>query len=90
VSFDETQPPPAGVPASQYVAGFLASVAVFVAPVGIIYYPGRVAAGAILVALIASAMGGFQSRLAAFAVGFSTVCWLAGMIVSITFERPVF
>jgi hypothetical protein len=35
-------------------------------------------------------MGGFQSRLAAFAVGFSTVCWLAGMIVSISLERPVF
>ena len=76
------QPPPAGVPASQYVAGFLASVAVFVAPVGIIYYPGRVAAGAILVALIASAMGGFQSRLAAFAVGFSTLCWLAVTMVT--------
>lgn len=90
MSFDETQRPPDAVPASQYVAGFLASVAVFVAPVGVIYYPGRVASGAILVALIASAIGGFQSRLAAFAVGFATVCWLAGMIISITLERPVF
>lgn len=90
MSFDETQRPPDAAPASQHVAGFLASVAIFAAPVGIIYYPARVAGGAILVALIASAMGGFQSRLAAFAVGFATVCWLAGMIVSITFERPVF
>jgi hypothetical protein len=90
VSFDETQRQPNGVGAADYVAGFLASVSVFAAPVGIVYYPGRVATGAILVALIAAAMGGFQSRFAAFAVGFATVCWLAGMIVSIALERPVF
>jgi hypothetical protein len=90
VSFDETQRPPDSVRPSEYVAGFLAAVAIFAAPIGVIYYPGRVGAGAILVALIASAMGGFQSRLAAFAVGFATVCWLAGMIISISLERPVF
>ena len=66
------------------------SVAIFAAPAGVVYYPGRVGAGAILVALIASAMGGFQSRLAAFAVGFATVCWLAGMIISVSLERTVF
>jgi hypothetical protein len=90
VSFDETERPPDSVRPSEYVAGFLAAVALFAAPIGVIYYPGRVGAGAILVALIASAMGGFQSRLAAFAVGFATLCWLVGMIVSISLERPVF
>lgn len=81
----------AGAPtASHYIAGFLAAAAMFAAIVGIVYYPGRVGAGAVLVALVAAAMGGFQSRLAAFAVGLATVCWLAGMIVSIVFERPVF
>jgi hypothetical protein len=90
VSFDETQRPPDSVRPSEYAAGFLAAAALFVAPVGIVYYPGRVTSGAILVALIASAMGGFQSRLAAFAVGFATVCWLVGMIISIALERPVF
>jgi hypothetical protein len=90
VSYHETERAPDSVPASQYVAGFLATIAIFAALVGIVYYPGRVASGAILVALIAAAIGGFQSRLAAFAVGIATLCWFSGMVISIVFERPVF
>jgi hypothetical protein len=90
VSIDESSRQPEEVAAGQYIAGFLAAAAIFAGIVAIVYYPGRVGTAAILVALIASAIGGFQSRLAAFAVGFCTLCWLAGMIVSITFERPVF
>jgi hypothetical protein len=89
VSFDERRSPDA-VPASEYVAGFLAAAAIFAGIVAIVYYPGRVGAGAVLIALLAAAMGGFQSRLAAFAVAIATLGWLAGMIVSIVFERPVF
>jgi hypothetical protein len=90
VSVDETRRPPDTLPASHYIAGFLAAVAIFAGIVAVVYYPGRVGAGAILVALIASAMGGFQSRLSAFAVGIATAGWLVGMIVSIALERPVF
>jgi hypothetical protein len=90
VSYDESQRAPDALPASQYIAGFLATVAIFGAIVGIVYYPGRVASSSILVALIAASIGGFQSRLAAFAVGIATLCWFAGMIVSVAFERPVF
>ena len=90
MSYDESERAPDAIPASQYIAGFLATVAIFAALVGIVYYPGRVASGAILVALIAAAIGGFQSRLAAFAVGIATLCWFSGMVISIVFERPVF
>jgi hypothetical protein len=90
VSIEETQRSPDALPASHYIAGFLAAAAIFAGIVGIVYYPGRVAAGAILVALVAAAMGGFQSRLAGFAVAIATACWLAGMIISVIFERPVF
>jgi hypothetical protein len=90
VSFHETERAPDSVPAAQYIAGFLATIAIFAALVGIVYYPGRVASGAILVALIAAAIGGFQSRLAGFAVVIATVCWFTGMVVSVVFERPVF
>jgi hypothetical protein len=89
VSVDESRGP-GTVTAAEYVAGFLAAVAIFAGVVGIVYYPGRVASGAILVSLVAAAMGGFQSRLAAFAVGFCTLCWIAGMIISVALERPVF
>ena len=76
--------------AAHYVAGFLAAIAIFAGCVAVVYYPGRVGAGAILVALVAAAMGGFQSRLAAWAVGIATAGWIAGMIVSLATERPVF
>jgi hypothetical protein len=90
VSIDESGRSPDAVSASEYVAGFLAAAAIFAAVVAIVYYPGRVGTGAVLVAIIAAGIGGFQSRLAAFAVAFATVCWIVGMIVSIAFERPVF
>jgi len=39
--------------AGSYVAGFLAAFAIFAAVAGLVYYPGRVGTGAVLVALIA-------------------------------------
>jgi hypothetical protein len=90
MSLDESRQPPDDVPASHYIAGFLAAAAIFAGLVAIVYYPGRVGAGAIFVALVAAAMGGFQSRLAAWAVGIATVGWVTGMIVSVALERPVF
>jgi hypothetical protein len=90
VSYDESRGWPDARPASEYIAGFLATIAIFGGLVGIIYYPGRVASGAILVALVSAAIGGFQSRLAAFAVAITTLSWLAGMIISIALERPIF
>lgn len=72
------------------VAGFLAAFSIFAAAAGLVYYPGRVGAGAIVVALVAAGIGGFQRGLAAFAVGFAGICWFAGMVIAISLERPVF
>jgi len=49
VSFEDTERSPDALPASHYIAGFLATAAIFAGIVGIVYYPGRVAAGAVLV-----------------------------------------
>ena len=87
---EESRPPARRDPASHVVAGFLAAAALFAGLVAIVYYPGRVGPGAILVALIAAAMGGFQSRLAAIAVAVATAGWFVGMIVAIVLERPIF
>jgi hypothetical protein len=75
---------------SDYIAGFLAALAIFGGFVAIVYYPGRVGAASVALALVAATMGGFQSRLAAWAVGIATAGWIAGMIVSVAVERPVF
>ena len=87
---EESRPPTRREPASHVVAGFLAAAALFAGLVSIIYYPGRVGPGAILVALIAAAMGGFQSRLATIAVAVATGGWFLGMVVAIVLERPIF
>ena len=87
---EESRPPARREPASHVVAGFLAAAALFAGLVAIIYYPGRVGPGAILVALIAAAMGGFQSRLATIAVAVATGGWFLGMVVAIILERPIF
>ena len=87
---EESRPPARRDPASHVVAGFLAAAALFAGLVAIIYYPGRVGPGAILVALIAAAMGGFQSRLATIAVAVATGGWFLGMVLAIILERPIF
>lgn len=87
---DESSPPARREPPSHTVAGFLAAAALFAGLVAIIYYPGRIGPGAILVALIAAAMGGFQSRLAATALVVATVGWFLGMILAVLLERPIF
>lgn len=80
----------AGEGTASTVAGFLAAFAIFAAAAGLVYYPGRVGAGAVVVALVAAGIGGLQRGLAAFAVAFAGVCWFAGMIIAISLERPVF
>ena len=87
---DESTPPARREPSSHIVAGFLAAAALFAGLVAIVYYPGRVGPGAILVALIAAAMGGFQSRLAAAALAVATAGWFLGMILAVLLERPIF
>jgi hypothetical protein len=89
VTVHEGDRQPADSPAS-YVAGFLATFAIFAAAAGLVYYPGRVGTGAVLAALVAAGVGGFQQRLAAFAVGFAGLCWFAGMVIAIALERPIF
>lgn len=87
---DESGPPARREPPSHTVAGFLAAAALFAGLVAIVYYPGRIGPGAILVALIAAAMGGFQSRLAGAAVVVATAGWFLGMILAVLLERPIF
>jgi hypothetical protein len=72
------------------VAGYLAAFAILGGVLSIVRYPGRVGPAAILLALIACAMATGQRRLAAGALVFTTLCWLAGMILAVALERPIF
>lgn len=74
----------------EVVAGFLASAALFAGLIAIVYKPVRIAPAALVVALIAAGIGGRHQRLAALATGVVTVGWIAGMIVCVITERPLF
>jgi hypothetical protein len=71
------------------VAGFLATIALFAGLLSIAYKPVRIGPFALVVALIAVAMGGRHERLATLAVASVTVGWVAGMIVCVLTERPL-
>jgi hypothetical protein len=72
------------------VAGFLATIALFAGLFSIVYRPVRIGPAALVIALIAVAMGGRHARLATWAVAVVTVGWVAGMIVAVVTENPVY
>jgi hypothetical protein len=72
------------------IAGFLAALSLLGALLALVWHPGRVGTAAILIALVAAALADANGRLAAWAVGISTACWLAGMTIAVVFDRPIF
>jgi hypothetical protein len=71
------------------VAGFLATVAMFVGLIGVVYRPIRVIPVAVVIALIALGMGGRHQRLAAFSLAVVTVAWFVGMTIAVATSRPL-
>jgi hypothetical protein len=90
VSVDEPTQAASSESTADTVAGFLAAAALFSGLLSIVWYPGRVGPGAMLVALVAAAISGPQRGFAAAALTFATACWVVGMIVAILTERPIF
>jgi hypothetical protein len=76
--------------AGEAVAGLLASLSIFASLIGVAYRPGRLIPFALLVALLATAIGGRHSRLAAFALAVGAVCFVVGMAVAVITSNPVF
>jgi len=72
------------------VAAFLATFVHFAAPVALIYYPGRIGPGTMLVALIAAGIATAPSRIVGSAVAAATLWWFVGMVIAISLDRPLF
>ena len=90
MSVDERTTEADGINITDGVAGLLAAVAGAAGILSLVWYPGRVGPAAMLVALIACVLATAQRRFAAAALTLVTVCWLAGMIIAVLTERPVF
>jgi hypothetical protein len=74
---------------SETVAGFLAAASIFVSAIGIAYRPLRLIPLAILLALIASAIGGRATRLATWAVGIGALAFAVGMAAAVITSNPL-
>jgi len=74
---------------SETIGGFFAAAAIFVSLVGLAYRPLRVIPLAILLALIAAAIGGRAERLATYAVAICAVCFAVGLAVAVITSNPL-
>jgi hypothetical protein len=74
---------------SDTVAGFLAAASIFLSLTGIVYRPLRLIPFAILLALIAAAIGGRNGRLATSAVAIGGFSFAAGMAVAVVTSHPL-
>ncbi len=72
------------------VAGLLASLSIFASLIGVAYRPGRLIPCALLLALLAAAMGGRHLRLAAFAIGIGGACFVIGMAAAVLTNHPLY
>jgi hypothetical protein len=74
---------------AETIAGFLAAAAIFVSLAGIAYRPLRLIPIAIVLALIATGIGGRATRLATWAVAIGAVSFAVGMAVAVITSNPL-
>jgi hypothetical protein len=72
---------------SETVAGFLAALAIFFSLISLAWHPLRLILPAILIALIASAIGGRHQRLAFAAVMIAATCFFFGLVIAVVTSR---
>ena len=74
---------------AETIAGLLASVSIFVSLIGVAYRPLRLIPLALLLALIAVAIGGRHERLAGYAVFIGAGCFFVGMAATVITSNPL-
>ncbi len=76
--------------AAESIAGLLAALSLFASLIGLAYRPVRVIPFAIVLALVATAMGGRHNRLAATAVFVGGLCFIVGLALAVLTNNPIF
>ncbi len=79
-----------GAPVSDIVAGFLAAAAVFAGAAALVYYPMRIGLAGIIIALIATGMGGGIKQLTALAMVCAAGGFFFGMVIAVLLDQPLF
>jgi len=71
------------------VAGFLSSMAIFAALIGLAWHPLRLIAPAIILSMVGAAMAPRGNRLAFAAVFVVAGCFFLGLLISVVMTRPL-
>jgi hypothetical protein len=74
---------------SETVAGFLAAIAIFAALIALAWHPLRLVPFAMVLSLVAAAMGGRHQRLAFAAAMISATCFFLGMAIAVVTGTPL-
>ena len=74
---------------AESIAGFLAALSIFASCIGVAYRPLRIIPLAILLALIATGIGGRATRLATWAVGIGAFAFATGMAAAVITSNPL-
>jgi hypothetical protein len=74
---------------SETVAGYLASVSIFISLIALAWHPLRLILPSVLVALIAAAMGGRRHKLSFAAVMIAATCFFFGMAIAVVTSRAL-
>ena len=77
-------------PQTEAIAGLLASLSIFASLIALAYRPARLIPAALLLALIAAAIGGRHHRLAGFAIAVGAVCFVVGMALAVLTDHPLY
>jgi hypothetical protein len=77
-------------PPSEMVAGLLASVAIFVGALELVYRPFRLAPAALILVIIATAMSREQPRVIPVAYAMIGICFVVGATLQIITHHPLY
>jgi hypothetical protein len=77
-------------PPSEAVAGLLASIAIFVGGLELVYRPFRLAPAALILALIATVMSKEQPRIIPIAFAMIGICFIAGATLQLLTHHPLY
>ena len=75
---------------AQVVGNYLSAFAIFAGLAALVYYPGRIGPGAVVVALVAAGLGSTVRGLSFAGLAFAAGGFTLGMIIAVVIERPVF
>jgi hypothetical protein len=90
VSSGELEVPAGRASWPRVVGNYLSAFAIFGGLAALVYYPGRIGPGAIVIALVGAGFGSTVRGLSLAGLGIAAGGFTLGMIIAVVLERPIF